>query len=327
VEVLKQHPKPEDIYFFAPTLINRATKSFTQLLMKVQNLDSKKLLPALQKCKQGDSDFVIKYLEYLIDNNNRQPAIHNLLASLYSQVDGGEERLLKFIKRQENNPIFDLKFILRICHHEKHPKSCCAIYKILGLHEAAVKEALEGANDVELAKTIARERDSRTNDKKLWLLIARYVIEMNDTNGALEIVRMSNLNIEDILPHLKDFVEMKDFKNDVLKSLENHNKQIERLKQDMLRYTKSADDLRADIERQTRQPATCTSKNLCDLSDKPILGHKFLLFPCTHVFRVEELRKKLFEYRHVVDEKALEAQCPLCGLVMIEETGNIFKDE
>jgi len=329
VEVLKQHPKPEDIYFFAPTLINRATKSFTELLMKVKNLDSKKLLPALQKTKPGESDFVIKYLEYLIKNQNRQPAIHNLLASLYSQVDHTEDRLLLFIKSQENNPIFDLKFILRICHHENHPKSCCAIYKILGLHESAVKEALR-ANDVELAKSIARERDNsdnRTNDKKLWLLIARHVIQLNDTSGALEIVRMSDLNIEDILPHLPDFVEMKDFKNDVLKSLENHNKEIERLKQDMVRYTRSADDLRGDIERQTRQPATCTSSNLCDLSDKPILGHKFLLFPCTHVFRVEELRKKLYEYRHVVDEKALGAQCPLCGLVMIEETSNIFKDE
>jgi len=330
VEVLKQHPKPEDIYFFAPTLINRATKSFTELLMKVKNLDSKKLLPALQKCKQGDSGdsgFVIKYLEYLIvDNHNRQPAIHNLLASLYSQVDYNEDRLLKFIRRQENNPIFDLKFILRICHHENHHKSCCAIYKILGLHESAVKEALR-ANDVELAKKIARERDNRTSDKKLWLLIARHVIHLNNTNGALEIVRMSDLNIEDILPHLKDFVEMKDFKNDVLKSLENHNKQIERLKQDMVRYTKSADDLRSDIERHTRQPAKVTASNLCDLSDKPILGHKFLVFPCTHVFRVEELRKKLKEYRHVVDEKSLAAQCPLCGLVMIEETGNIFKDD
>ena len=55
------------------------------------------------------------------------------------------------------------------------------------------------------------------------------------------------LKIEDVLPFFSDFVLIDDFKDEICAALEEYNRHIEQLKQDMDEATESAEAIRIDI--------------------------------------------------------------------------------
>jgi len=67
---------------------------------------------------------------------NKDPAIHNYLLSLYAQQKD-ESLLLRFLNQPDR--FFDLKYALRLCMKEKKTESCVHIYSAMGLYEEAGK--------------------------------------------------------------------------------------------------------------------------------------------------------------------------------------------
>jgi len=128
----------------------------------------------------------IRYLDHIIFNaHNVSPTIHNLIITLYaSPAFGDDDRpLLRFLSTVPRDiisgkPYYDLDYALRICKENKRIGPCVTLYAEMGLWENSVDLALE-KGDLELAKVNAdkaEEEDVRLR-KKLWLKIAKYVVQ------------------------------------------------------------------------------------------------------------------------------------------------------
>ncbi len=106
IRVLATLQKPsqyEELYYeFAPILMNALPTESVNMLIKVQCLDPKKLIPALM-CNDNliHTNQSIRYLIYCIEKGHeksKDPAIHNYLISLYCKQKT-ETELLKFIEK------------------------------------------------------------------------------------------------------------------------------------------------------------------------------------------------------------------------------------
>merc|ERR1712073_283570 len=76
-----------------------------------------------------------------------------------------------------------------------------------------------------------------------------------------------------------------------------------------------------------------TANQRCDLCQEPIVGTRFLYFPCTHAFKYEALLERVQAYRRRTDGldeininapeaeilAALGEKCPLCSDIMVDE--------
>ena len=122
----------------------------------------------------------IKYLEHCIRHGGSKDArVHNLLLSMLCQ-ERDEGPLLQYLTGEGNapsgEPLYDPKFALRLCVQAKKVRCCVQLYSMMHLFEEAIMNALH--LDLELAKSIAdRPEDDDILRKKLWLLVARHVID------------------------------------------------------------------------------------------------------------------------------------------------------
>lgn len=186
----------------------------------------------------------------------------------------------------------------------------------MGLYEEAVDLALDV--DVELAKQQAEKPDEDDVDlrKKLWLRIARHVVEEEkDVKRAMEFLHECDLlKIEDILPFFPDFVTIDHFKEAIITSLQEYNQHIDTLKEEMDEATESAEEIRKDIQSFRNKFAFVKAQDKCAACSFPLMTRGFYLFPCQHKFhsdcligevlpnlttkkraRVEDLQRKLAE--------------------------------
>ncbi|OAY67852.1 Vacuolar protein sorting-associated protein, partial [Ananas comosus] len=219
----------------------------------------------------------------------------------------------KFGKGQTNGPDFfyDPKYALRLCLKEKRMRACVRIYSMMSMHEEAVALALQV--DPELAKAEAdKVEDDEDLRKKLWLMIAKHVIEQEkgvkreNIRKAIAFLAETGdlLKIEDILPFFPDFVLIDDFKEEICKSLKDYNNQIEILKQEMNDATRGADNIRSDISALAQRYAVIDREEECGVCKRKILtagalqqigrGYTsmasmvpFYIFPCGHAFHAQ----------------------------------------
>jgi len=154
--------------------------------------------------------------------------------------------------------------------------------------------------DIDMAKQIVKESASTTdqNDRKrLWLLIARRVIEKGqDVGKAMAILKECDLRLEDILPFFPNFFKIGDFKDEICKSLELYNTTIDTLKESMEEYANNATLIRKDINELRNRSGFVSSTQKCDLCSQLVLTRQFFLFPCTHVFHVDCMIKEVSIY-------------------------------
>jgi len=67
----------------------------------------------------------------------KDPAIHNYLIASYSKLPD-EDRLIRFIEAWSAgglDPLFDLKYALRLCHQEGKTRASVKILTLMGLFE------------------------------------------------------------------------------------------------------------------------------------------------------------------------------------------------
>ncbi|EEF44511.1 vacuolar sorting protein 18 isoform X2 [Ricinus communis] len=321
LEVLQKPAVPIDLqYKFAPDLIALDAYETVESWMVTKNLNPRKLIPAMMRYSsephaKNETHEVIKYLEFCVHRlHNEDPGIHNLLLSLYAKQedDGALLRFLqcKFGKGRENGPDFfyDPKYALRLCLIEKRMRACVHIYSMMSMHEEAVALALQVDPELAMAEADKVEDDEDLR-KKLWLMIAKHVIEQEkgtkreNIRKAIAFLKETDglLKIEDILPFFPDFALIDDFKEAICSSLEDYNKQIEQLKEEMNDATHGADNIRNDISALAQRYAVIDRDEECGACKRKILivggdyrmsrGYTsvgpmapFYVFPCGHAF-------------------------------------------
>lgn len=184
------------------------------------------------------------------------------------------------------------------------------------------------------------EAAQTTNEiKRLWLLIAKYVVQnvsAKNITPVLDIINESEgiLSIEDILPYLEDFTEIGPFKKDIKSSLQKYTVEIEKLKYEMSTYTKNAEAIRSDTKQLYTRSTRINSDRKCDLSGLPVLNMQLVLFACGHTFRSDALYARVEQYFQqigkIVSQKQMMefaiSECALCGVMMIDEVMRPFID-
>ncbi|KAF5949151.1 hypothetical protein HYC85_015108 [Camellia sinensis] len=324
LEVLQKPAVPIDLqYKFAPDLIMLDAYETVESWMTTKNLNPRKLIPAMMRYSsephaKNETHEVIKYLEFCVHRlQNEDPGVHSLLLSLYAKQED-DSALLRFLqckfgKGQLSGPEFfyDPKYALRLCLKEKRMRACVHIYSMMSMHEEAVALALQV--DPELAKAEAdKVEDDEDLRKKLWLMVAKHVVEQEkgtkreNIRKAIAFLRETDglLKIEDILPFFPDFALIDDFKEAICSSLEDYNKQIEQLKQEMNDATHGADNIRNDISALAQRYAVIDCDEDCGVCQRKILtaswDHRvargytsvgamapFYVFPCGHAFHAQ----------------------------------------
>jgi hypothetical protein len=167
------------------------------------------------------TNHAIRYLEHMILKlKNRDPVIHNYLIALYARSKSSAplETFLAMQSASGGKISYDYKYALRVCHESGKYRACVKIYEAMKMYEEATRMALE--IDLELAKSVVATAQSESElnpslglddhqRKRLWILIARYVIEHEqDISKAMKILKECDVRLEEILPFFPDFVRI-----------------------------------------------------------------------------------------------------------------------
>ncbi|KAL6061226.1 tethering complex subunit [Balamuthia mandrillaris] len=300
LQVMSKQTSPDLYYTYSPVLMQHIPYHTVNAWISARTpLNPRKLIPALMRYDKSKNpegerqDQAIRYLEHCVNKlQNDDPAVHNYLISLYAQQDDDHD-LLAFLNNNEESH-YDLEYALRLCTKHNKQRACVLIYSAMNLYEEAVDLAMKV--DIDLAKINAdKPADDDELRKKLWLRIARYVVEEEkDIKKAMELLTQCDLlKIEDILPFFPDFVLIDDFKSEICESLEDYNQHIEELKAEMDDATRSANLIRLDIKQLRSKYGFVAGNRTCDLCSYPVLSRQFYLFPCQHVFHEDCLKREV----------------------------------
>ncbi|CAG2107933.1 unnamed protein product [Medioppia subpectinata] len=294
--VLRQQGVTDMFYRFAPIIMQEMPAELISLLIQLApQLDSTKLIPAL--CLE-----TIRYLEHCAYKlGDSDPVIHNYLLALYAQTTPDKLMTYLSMKGEDESTVpYDIRYAARICCELGLERACVHLYSTMGMCEEAVDLAL--TFDIQLAKQTADRSGDQIGDqlrKKLWLRIARHVIssEEKDIKTATKILKECELlKIEDILPFFPDFATIDHFKEAICSSLQEYNRNIESLKEDMKSATESAHQIRQDIKAFRNKFTIIRTEDNCTVCSYPVLNRAFYAFPCGHLFHNDCLVSELMPY-------------------------------
>lgn len=242
--------------------------------------------------------------------------VHNYLIALYAQYQ--PDKLLTYLqlKGDESTVLFDIRYAARICTQiGDMPQATIHLLTAMGAFEEAVEQALM-KNDVELAKQTAEKVQSMVEKtdlaKRLWLKIAKHVIKNiyvskddKETlkNNQLNIKMATSilnecplLKIEDILPYFPEFLTIDHFKEAICQSLEEYNRNIETLRDDMKLATESAHEIREEIRQLRNRFVVIDSSERCIICNTMIMSRAFYAFHCGHLFHSDCLIVEIRSY-------------------------------
>lgn len=299
------HQKSEELFYnFLPVLMKQIPHETVNELLKAGNaLNARKLIPALmrydpRKNPPGVTEHQpIRYLQYAVEVlGNRDPTVHNYLISLYARTSRYSDALKKFLST--DNPMYDREYALRTCVKENQVEACVLIYSAMEEYEEAVELSLQ--IDIDLAKEqVQKVQSDDERRKKLWLRIARHVVEKEENiKEAMHFLSQADnlLKIEDILPFFPQFTLIDDFKEEICNALKEYNERIEELKTEMDEATRSAVLIRRDIKNLRNKYGFVSQNQLCDICGYPVLTRLFYLFPCLHVYHGDCLTKEVMNH-------------------------------
>ncbi|KIK70851.1 hypothetical protein GYMLUDRAFT_32922 [Collybiopsis luxurians FD-317 M1] len=318
INALNRQSELELYYRFGAVLLRHAPKETVDSWLKQPTLDPIRLIPSLLQLQHAPRDPLspnqaIRYLNHVIfEQQNTSSTIHNLLITFYvlpssnpssstSASDDGP--ILRFLSTAPSDPIsgkpyYDLDYALRLCKQTGRTQPCVHIYSKMGLYENSVDLALE-KGDLELAKINADMlEDDQPLRKKLWLKIARYVVQdKKDIKTAMRFLDNTDLlKIEDILPFFPDFVVIDDFKEEIAHALEGYSSHIDALRNEMDDATKTAESIKQDINALRHRFVTIDAGDTCSVCSHLLLTRQFYVFPCRHNFHADCLIGLAKEY-------------------------------
>ena len=179
-------------YRFGPVLMRNASKETVDSWLRRPELDPLRLVPSLLQLQHAPRDPLVpnqalRYLNHVIEQGDTSSTLHNLVITFHTSVPTASSpeddvKLLRFLSTAPVDPLtqkpyYDLDYALRLCKQTGRIQPCVHIYSKMGLFENSVDLALE-KNDLELAKINAdMPQDDIPLRKKLWLKIAKYVVQ------------------------------------------------------------------------------------------------------------------------------------------------------
>ncbi|CAG0905714.1 unnamed protein product, partial [Darwinula stevensoni] len=287
--------------------------AFVDLLVHQQNrVSPSRLLPSLllpEAFNMEHAREVVRYLEHCIFVlDSHETAVHNYLLYLYSSLY--PEKLLTYLENQGDSILevnFDPRYALTVCQEAGHDQACVRLYSIQGLHEEAVDLALK--TDIDLAKSMANKpKENESMCKKLWLKIAKHVVqEEKDIGRAMEVLQESGLiKIEDILPFFPDFVTIDQFKDAICASLEDYNRHMHELQEEMEEATGSTERIRKEISKLKNKPFVIKGNEKCENCGVPAMMRAFYAFPCSHFFHQDCLVDQVLPHLHGPSKSKVE---------------------
>lgn len=280
-------------YKHAPALFDLdPTQAVDFFISAGSSFDAQKLLPCLTRPGSRPSstsrrDEALRLLNHWFKHSlpgSDSTAVRNFAISLYAQT-GDESSVLRSMDvavDQAGDPLFDREVALRACLDSGCHLAAVHLYASLGSFEEAVDLALR--LDADLAKRVAEKpEEDESLRKSLWLRIARHSILSKPSEGdgenpnsesvreAIGVLEESDglLRVEDVLPLFPDFTRIGEFKDAVVSSLEEYNRQIESLRSEVKEATSTAEDIRADIERLSRRTVRLPRGEPCSLCGEP----------------------------------------------------------
>ena len=150
---------------YASVFLKNVPLDTIQVLKLFKSIDIPKLIPAFMNIQKGKAmDEALGYIsEYCIKRRkSREKTVHNLAFYFYAERDRPDE-LLEFLRVEESRKLeghaifFEVDYALNVCKQKekewtgrrgddyvkKMKKAQIILYAILGLHDKAVKLALE----------------------------------------------------------------------------------------------------------------------------------------------------------------------------------------
>ena len=286
--------------------------------------------------KNGNYEIILNYIRKLIkknimNNNNKvnnnkisQSTINNLhnlyiLILSLSEKPEHKKEVIEYLKgplytfSQKNTYLnitlhnkeiyIDLNFAQKILKNNFSALSL--VYCLMGRYNESILIALEH-NEKDIAIFIAQNIKDEKIKKDIWLRIFKY-FKTNNFADAKNILESSCgvLKIEDILPFMMDDVKLEELKTDLQACINFYEKGVTQLKQEINDYNQSTEIIKKEIFKiQKKSTFVDYTKIKCEKCQKDILGNKFFLFPCGHIFDTLCLIKILDDYdqKNIGDE-------------------------
>ncbi|KAG6381063.1 Pep3/Vps18/deep orange family-domain-containing protein [Boletus reticuloceps] len=307
IDTLNRQSDLELYYRFGPVLTRHAPKAMVDAWLKQLALDPLRLIPSLLQLQHLPPDPLVpnqavRYLNHVIFNrHNTSSTVHNLMvtfhASSSSTPPGDDGHLLRFLMTAPSNPLtgkpyYDLDYALRLCKKAGRIQPCVHIYSKMGLYENSVDLALQ-KGDLELAKINAdMPEDDPQLRKKLWLKIARYVVQdKKDIKAGHRPAQ--NRGYSTFFP---DFVVIDDFKEEIAHALEGYSAHIDDLKREMDDVTRTTESIKQDIVELKSRFVTIDAGEQCSVCAQLLLTRQSYIFPCQHAFHADCLIGLAKEY-------------------------------
>ena len=323
--LLTKQTDPGMFYKYSSVLMVHTPVELTEVLMRQDNLEPKKLIPALLNYNRTVEDSVpvsqnqaVRYLLFCVDHNySKEAAVHNTLISLFASNPSKDETpLLAYL--QASKQYYDADFALRLCISYHRVRSCVHIYCEMKQYVSAVELALKH-DEIDVAAGVA---DSPGIDdvlrKKLWLKLAKKVIAREKgVKSAIEFLqRCELLRIEDLIPFFPDFVVIDDFKEEICAALEEYSRRMDELKAEMDDSAATAEHIKSDITALEERYAIVEPGERCWRCRLPLLTRQFFVFPCQHAFHADCLGDMVMTMTGTVASKRIRALQKEIGMGM-----------
>lgn len=169
-------------------------------------------------------------------------------------------------------------------------KEAVYLFCVLGHLEEAVTISLNMLS-LDEAKNCLKFAKTNENRRKIWLMIAKHVVENEkDIKKAMECLKECDnlVKVEDILPFFPNFVTIDHFKEEICKSLQQYSEDIANLKEEMDIAYGSAERIRQDLAKHKGKYSYVKSTDKCNFCGNYLLSRPFHLFPsCCHKFHTD----------------------------------------
>lgn len=327
LKILLKYPNPSTVYKYSTILLVSSPDATINAWMKIKQLNPVNLLPAIltfftnfQKNliiagneKSPKTNYGLTYLlNYINDKTSTSSNIPSILynTALYimiatkNTVTKDDQKIINFLKIYEGN--YDINFILQISMKFKCHEVAMYLLSELKLYEEAISIGIK-YDIIEEAKTIINkidltedaELDQEKLKKRLWLKIATHALS-NASSDSLDVKQTINsllvesnniLEIKDLLMLCKKTTTIANLKDELIKSLENHNEKMNVISKDIKRSILLKERIKDDIQNFDKKYNLIEPGESCNYCDKFLQSRKFIIFPCNHCYHKDCIMK------------------------------------
>ena len=375
LKILLKFQDLSTVYKYSTVLLVNSPDATVNTWMKIKQLNPENLLPAIltyftnfqkktnptRNSLVREENYALVYLINFIESNYQTNAsipsiIYNTVLYMMISVNKSgsgtflddNKNIIKFVQTYDGK--FDTNFILKISMRFNNHEVTMYLLSELGLYDDAIKIGLQN-NMVDESKKVISKIDAKDSTeinkqklkKKMWLKVAAHVLSNSDSD-TLDIKQSVNsfiiesngiLEIKDLLPLCNKMTTVANLKDELIKSLENHNERMVTISNDIKRSITLKERIKADIKNFDKNYNKIEPGNSCDSCGKFLQSRKFIVFPCNHCYHkdciiklilgstdynligeIQKVTKNVSQLAPVTDKKLeglLSTKCYLCS--------------